>query len=343
MSLRLGEILIQSGVIDEAQLERALAVQSISGGHLGTCLVEQGSIDVDLLAKVLGEQFRINPADRSVFDDIDSRVIAILPRKLVEKHEVIPFELKNRHLHVAMLNPGNLLALDELSFATGCWIENWVAPEILIVQAMERYYEVQGKLRYIALSTSPELNQPDPKVPPTLVPKVKEILKDLRQRGQQATEEAAAKRDQEEADDLFTPQTLPKVVKAAASQEDDRSSLSLQWMKPKQDGEARWCDLFTVPLEHSHFNGMEGVYVIWHHGLNPVLRVGQGCIREELASERHSQDLLDLHADEPVFVTWARVSQEDREGVQRYLAETLNPQVIVHVPDADPVTVNLPL
>ena len=64
MSLRLGEVLIQKKIINEAQLKQALDAQLIYGGHIGTCLVELGFVDIDVLGQVLSEQFSVSNADR---------------------------------------------------------------------------------------------------------------------------------------------------------------------------------------------------------------------------------------------------------------------------------------
>ena len=152
VSLRLGEVLVQKGLLDEARLKRALDAQLIYGGHLGTCLVELGLIDVDVLSQVLAETFHVGGADRENILRIAPEAVAALPRKLVEKHVAIPFKLKDNVLHVALLDPRNLKALDELSFASGRNVEAWIAPEILIRRAMEHYYQVPRKLRHIVLS-----------------------------------------------------------------------------------------------------------------------------------------------------------------------------------------------
>ena len=75
MALRLGEVLIQNGIINEEQLKDALDAQLIYGGHLGTCLVEMGFVDVDHLAGILSKQFSVDPAERERILRIDPLVI----------------------------------------------------------------------------------------------------------------------------------------------------------------------------------------------------------------------------------------------------------------------------
>lgn len=151
MSMKLGEILVEKGIIDEDQLRKTLDAQLIYGAHLGTCLIELGYIDEDRLGHVLSEVLRVRFAERSLLEQIPPNVIGTLPAAAVEKHKAIPFDRKEKTLHVAMVDPRNLEALDELRFASSHRIEPWVSPEVRIFQAMERYYDIPRRQRYIAL------------------------------------------------------------------------------------------------------------------------------------------------------------------------------------------------
>jgi hypothetical protein len=149
--MKLGEVLIQKGIITRRQLEETLRAQIIYGGHLGTCLIEKGFIDEPRLGQILAETSGMKYASKDVFHEIPRYVINALPPKLATKHAVVPFRLTDKVLHVAMIDPRNLLALDELSFAAGYKIEPWISPEVRIYQAMERYYEIPRRQRYVAL------------------------------------------------------------------------------------------------------------------------------------------------------------------------------------------------
>jgi len=103
-----------------------------------------------------------------------------------------------------------------------------------------------------------------------------------------------------------------------------------------------WCNLFLLNLDHEHFNNMEGVYIIWHGGLKfATVCVGQGIIRDRLNAHKIEPEIL-RYKQNGLFVTWARVSANQRDGVERYLAETLNPKVGSRFPDVDPILVKLP-
>ena len=116
--------------------------------------------------------------------------------------------------------------------------------------------------------------------------------------------------------------------------------MQLKWIKCQGNV---WCKLNAVNLKHEHFDNMHGVYIIWHGGTDPkVVYVGQGNIKERLSEHRRDQriqqhDYLDL------YVTWAAVLKEHRDGVELYLANNWNPIVSVHHPQTSlPIEVNSP-
>lgn len=111
--------------------------------------------------------------------------------------------------------------------------------------------------------------------------------------------------------------------------------MQLEWQKCQGDA---WCPLMTVNLSHIHFNNMEGVYIIWQ-GDGPVVRVGQGSIKDRLVDHREDRVIT---AYKNLYVTWASVLAQNRDGVERYLADTLGPVVGDAFPDTIPITVNLP-
>jgi len=103
-----------------------------------------------------------------------------------------------------------------------------------------------------------------------------------------------------------------------------------------------WCPLNTVNLEHSHFEGLEGVYIVWHAGPNPAtVRVGQGMIRDRLAAHREDED-VQAYTDMVLYATWASVAKMHRDGIEAFLAGRLNPKVGERFPARTPIEVNLP-
>jgi len=115
--------------------------------------------------------------------------------------------------------------------------------------------------------------------------------------------------------------------------------VKLDWIKCKGDV---WCPLNTVNLQHSHFDDLEGVYIIWHGGDNAAtVRVGQGVIRDRLAAHRNDPE-IQAYADWDLYVTWVAVAASYRDGVEAFLAQRLGPKVGERFPDRAPIEVNLP-
>ena len=152
MSRRLGEILIEAGKLTEAQLHRALTSQLVFGGHVGTSLLELGCLDEETLGETLASMFGVSYADFDTLSRVPYSVIRSLPAKLVEKHKVVPLRLEGKTLHLAMIDPKNLLALDEISFVTGYRIVPWVAPEVRVLQVLEKYYNLPRTQRFTILT-----------------------------------------------------------------------------------------------------------------------------------------------------------------------------------------------
>ena len=116
--------------------------------------------------------------------------------------------------------------------------------------------------------------------------------------------------------------------------------MTLVWNKCQGDA---WCPFMTVNLAHSHFQGMEGVYVIWHGGTEPrTVYVGKGNIAERLRAHRTDANIIKHQANGGLFVTWARVPASQQDGVESYLIKALQPLGNEVVPTAAPITVNHP-
>ena len=111
---------------------------------------------------------------------------------------------------------------------------------------------------------------------------------------------------------------------------------TLTWIKCGD----HWCDLQSLKLEKIT---TEGVYIIWHEG-DPglVVRIGQGDVADRLSAHRNDDEILAYAELGTLRVTWAAVSEAQRDGVGRYLAEQYPPLVGVAFPDEEPIAVNSP-
>ena len=158
--IRLGETLIEMGVLTEPQLELALEHQLLSGGHLGTSLIEMGFVDEDTLGQALSRSTGAPCAPRHLLANVEPDAIRAVPKKLAEEYQAVPIKLESRSVHLAFVNPKDLAALDALRFATGRSVVAWIAPEVRIYEALERYYGIARRARYVNLDH--RLNAPHP-------------------------------------------------------------------------------------------------------------------------------------------------------------------------------------
>ena len=165
MAKKLGELLVETGVITPDQLRAALRAQLQRGGHLGTCLIELRYVDESHLGQALATLHGVEHATADQFAYISQSVIERVPTRIVERRRVIPINIQHNALRVAMANPGDLLTLDELAFSTGLNISPCVAPEVRILQALERYYGIPRSPRFLMIGTFATTPRPAPLSP----------------------------------------------------------------------------------------------------------------------------------------------------------------------------------
>ncbi len=137
---RLGELLVKANLITEEQLRRALQEQETSGGKLGTNLVKLGYVTEDDITSFLSKQYGVPSINLSEFE-IDQDVISLIPKEIAQKHRCLPINRAGPSLIVAMADPSNIYAIDDLKFLTGFNIEVVVASEAAIEEAFQRYYD----------------------------------------------------------------------------------------------------------------------------------------------------------------------------------------------------------
>ena len=142
---RLGDRLVAEKLISTDQLQRALAEQKGSADKLGTILVRLGFITEDSLVSFLSKQYAI-PAITVAQVDPDPDVLKLVPEQIAKKHGVLPIKRMGNTLTLAMADPTNVFALDDVGFMTGLQIQPVVASEAAIRKAFERLYETSGSV-----------------------------------------------------------------------------------------------------------------------------------------------------------------------------------------------------
>ncbi|HEX6900821.1 MAG TPA: hypothetical protein VF789_13935 [Thermoanaerobaculia bacterium] len=145
---KLGQLLVARGWITVQQLTRALKTQNVGGGRIGTCLLEMDAITEELLLKGLAEHLGVPSAAVDDLRNIPEEVLALIPDKLARRCRALPFRLEVGRLDVAMIDPRNLSAQDEIAFASGKRVKVYVAHELRLLEALERYYGEEMPSRY---------------------------------------------------------------------------------------------------------------------------------------------------------------------------------------------------
>ena len=139
MSVRLGEILLKESLITQEQLQKALEFQRSNGGKLGSCLTKMGFITDDDITGVLSRQYGV-PSINLKFYEIDPNVIKLIPQDTALRYQVIPLSRVGSVLTIAMTDPTNVFAMDDIKFMTGFNVEPVVASESAIGEAITRFY-----------------------------------------------------------------------------------------------------------------------------------------------------------------------------------------------------------
>jgi twitching motility protein PilT len=142
---RLGAMLVQQGLVSVGQLEEALKVQSQSGGHIGSILMELGHIDIDHLLEVLGKQLGVTTVNLYELT-IPASVLSLLPFTTMKKYEVLPVSVGERGINLGMVNPTNFSALSDLQFILGRNIQFAKVPAIQMSAALAMLEKRGGRL-----------------------------------------------------------------------------------------------------------------------------------------------------------------------------------------------------
>ena len=136
-------MLVRENIISLQQLQQAQQEQKVHGGRLAYQLTKLGFIDELELTTFLSRQYGVPSINLSEFD-IDPEVVNLVNRSVAERHMLIPVNRAGSTLIVAMSDPSNIFAIDDVKFITGYNIEVLVASEAAIREAVEKHYEQQG-------------------------------------------------------------------------------------------------------------------------------------------------------------------------------------------------------
>src|SRR6266571_2960102 len=136
MAVKLGEMLIKAGLLTPQKLQEALEYQKTNGGKLGLNLVKLGFVKEEDITRVLSQQYGV-PAINLSKIDIDDAVVKLIPSEVAQKYLIMPVSRTGATLTIAMVDPTNVFAMDDIKFMTGYNVEPVVASEVAIKGAIE--------------------------------------------------------------------------------------------------------------------------------------------------------------------------------------------------------------
>jgi type IV pilus assembly protein PilB len=145
MPVRIGELLLKEKRITPEQLQEALNYQKANGGKLGLNLVKLGMVKDEEITSLLSRQYGV-PSINLVDFEIDQAVIKLVPAETAQKYQILPLSRAGATLTIAMTDPTNVFAMDDLKFMTGYHVEPVVASESAVMEAIQRYYSLGGKV-----------------------------------------------------------------------------------------------------------------------------------------------------------------------------------------------------
>ena len=145
MSAKLGEILVRENLISSQQLREALEYQRTSGGRLGSNLVYLGIISDDVITAVLSRQYGVPSINLELFQ-IEVETIKLISQEVAQKYSVLPISKVGATLTLAMADPTNVFAMDDIKFMTGLNVEPVIASETSLVTAIGKYYSPTSQI-----------------------------------------------------------------------------------------------------------------------------------------------------------------------------------------------------
>ncbi len=145
---KVAQQLLNAGIINETSLTNALEIQKKEGGTLGQALVKTGAVDEVTFTEHLGQVYRLPVVDLSEVE-VEMECINRIPGDVARKFQVLPISRSGRVMTLAMANPSNIFAIDDIKFITGLEVRSVVAGEMAIKQAIDKHYATNDSLASI--------------------------------------------------------------------------------------------------------------------------------------------------------------------------------------------------
>src|SRR5664279_3184650 len=144
MAVRIGELLLKEKLITPEQLQQALTQQKANGRTLGYNLVKMGFVKDEEITALLSKQYGVPSINLAQFE-IDPAGLKLVPADTAQKYQIVPLSRAGATLTIAMTDPTNVFAMDDIKFMTGYNVEPVVASETAVIEAIQRYYPAAVK------------------------------------------------------------------------------------------------------------------------------------------------------------------------------------------------------
>ena len=145
MNEKIGEIAVKGNLITSQQYQKAVGEQKVKGGSLGANLIRMGIVKEDDLLSLLSRYYKV-PSVKISNMQVDAKVVQLVPASMAKKHLIIPISRVGAKLTIAMADPNNFLAIDEIKFITSFNVEPVVASDYDIIDGIKKYYGGGGGL-----------------------------------------------------------------------------------------------------------------------------------------------------------------------------------------------------
>ncbi|MCX5669432.1 MAG: hypothetical protein NTX89_04945 [Candidatus Omnitrophica bacterium] len=136
----LGDLLLDRGIINQSQLDQGLDLQRVKGGLIGEILVELGFVKEDDIAQALTAQYGFPYLPLGNYD-VDLDITSIIPGRVARQYLLVPIDKIGNNLTLAMSNPLNIQAIEDVELLSGCSVQTFVSTSSDIKRAIEKYYK----------------------------------------------------------------------------------------------------------------------------------------------------------------------------------------------------------
>jgi type IV pilus assembly protein PilB len=136
----LGELLLDRGIINQSQLDQGLDLHRAKGGLIGEILVELGFVKEDDIAQALTAQYGFPYLPLGNYD-VDMNITSIIPGRVARQYLLVPIDKIGNNLTLAMSNPLNVQAIEDVELLSGCSVQTFVSTSSDIKRAIEKYYK----------------------------------------------------------------------------------------------------------------------------------------------------------------------------------------------------------